>query len=101
MAQERQRWLVTYDIEDDRLRQRVASLLEGVGFRVQLSVFECVLERDGVDRLAARLSGLLERDAGETRADLRIYRLCASCFAASFGLGDVERGSGGDPWIVV
>jgi CRISPR-associated protein Cas2 len=35
------RYVVTYDIADDRRREDVATLLSGYGPRVQLSVFEC------------------------------------------------------------
>ena len=37
------RYVVTYDIADDRRREDVATLLSGYGPRVQLSVFECDL----------------------------------------------------------
>ena len=47
---------------------------------------------------AQRLGRLID---GRTGVDLRIYRLCAPCFAASFGLGEVERGAGAEPWVVV
>jgi CRISPR-associated protein Cas2 len=35
------RYLITYDIADDRRREDVATVLSGYGPRVQLSVFEC------------------------------------------------------------
>lgn len=35
------RYVVTYDIADDRRREDVATLLSGYGPRVQLSAFEC------------------------------------------------------------
>lgn len=35
------KYVVTYDIADDRRREDVATLLSGYGPRVQLSVFEC------------------------------------------------------------
>ena len=36
----RRLWMVCYDIEDDGVRQRVATILKGFGERVQWSVFE-------------------------------------------------------------
>lgn len=33
--------------------------------------------------------------------DIRIYRLCADCYGASLGLGELEEGTGGEPWILV
>lgn len=35
--------MITYDISDDRIRYRVAKILENHGSRVQYSVFECRL----------------------------------------------------------
>ena len=74
-------YLVCYDITDDTLRRRVSDLLGGQGERVQRSVFEVRLgDRNDLDRLHARLSELL---APEPQAELRFYRLCARCRAAS------------------
>ncbi len=98
MTENRIRYVITYDVEDDRLRNRIAKVLEGTGFRVQKSVFECMLDGRELDRLVRRLGRLVE---GSTGADVRVYRVCASCFAASFGLGEVEEGTGGEPWVVV
>lgn len=92
------RYLVAYDIEDDRTRSRVADILEGLGWRVQESVFECLLDGQALDRLTLRLSRELEKHDG---GNVRMYRLCSRCHEASFGLGDVTPGSGGNPWIVV
>ncbi len=98
MSRARNRYVITYDIENDRVRSKVSELLEGAGFRVQKSVFECLLAPDDLDRLVARIGRLAEGRGG---LDVRVYRLCASCFADSFGLGEVEAGSGAEPWVVV
>jgi CRISPR-associated protein Cas2 len=44
-------YLICYDLSSDAERGRVASLLEGYGFRLQFSVFECRLARATLDRL--------------------------------------------------
>ena len=36
--------LVTYDIKDDKKRNKVCNILKDYGNRVQYSVFECYLE---------------------------------------------------------
>lgn len=78
-------WLVAYDIADDTLRGRAASILEGFGVRVQESVFECTLDDRRRVVLQSRLSQLLHEQTG---VNVRFYRLCATCRAASVGLGD-------------
>lgn len=92
------RYVVAYDIEDDRVRARMAKLLTRYGVRVQKSVFECDLEPETLARLQRRLHEELSRNPG---GDVRVYRACADCLDASWGLGDVEEGLGGDPWIVI
>lgn len=62
--------LVSYDIPDDRRRGRVAHALKDYGERVQLSVFECNLENESLERLRSRLPPLLE----DKEDSVRIYR---------------------------
>ena len=37
-------WVVCYDISDDRRRRQVIKLLRSYGYRVQESVFHCLLK---------------------------------------------------------
>jgi CRISPR-associated protein Cas2 len=92
------RYVIAYDIEDDRARTRIAALLAGYGTRVQKSVFECNLEAEALERLTRLLS---EELAGAPGGGIRIYRLCADCYGASMGLGELAEGAGGEPWILV
>jgi len=66
---------VAYDIPDDRRRTKLAEHLENFGRRVQLSVFECLLEEKQLERMKAGIVRL----ADEEKDTVRIYRLCASC----------------------
>lgn len=93
------RHVIAYDIEDDRGRARIATVLERYGMRVQKSVFECRLEPKDRERLLRVLERELTRIGGA--GNIRIYRLCADCYGASEGLGDVAQGVDGEPWIVV
>lgn len=70
-------YVITYDVADDRLRTRVARVLEGFGQRVQYSVFECHLEPGRYRRLRRRLSAVFE--AAAPGDSVRFYRLCAGC----------------------
>jgi len=92
------RYVIAYDIEEDRVRTRIATLLGSYGTRVQKSVFECNLESEALERLTNLLSTELAVTPG---GNIRIYALCADCYAASLGLGELEEGTGGEPWILV
>lgn len=80
--------VVTYDVENDRTRGRVAALLEGYGQRVQKSVFECRLGEREMKELVSRLQEELGTDPG---GQVRIYRVCDQCMDSSFGLGSVKH----------
>lgn len=70
------RMVVSYDIGSDRRRRKVAEIMEGAGYRVQYSVFECDLDDEGLKRLQQRLRPLVSKRAGES---VRFYPLCAAC----------------------
>jgi CRISPR-associated protein Cas2 len=71
----RQFVVVSYDIPDDRRRNRVCKLLKDYGERVQYSVFECLLRPEELKRLRERLKPLLVPEED----DVRFYRLCENC----------------------
>ena len=71
--------LISYDIENDKLRAKVAKILEGHGERVQYSVFECHLRVKDYNRLKGRLTGLLDKASEKETKSIRLYRLCAPC----------------------
>lgn len=68
-------YVVTYDIPDTPRRTRLAKVLKDFGERVQLSVFECILDD--------RLFGQMVKRIGETIAEeedrVRVYRVCEGC----------------------
>lgn len=75
-------YVVSYDIPDDKKRNHVAKTLLDFGTRVQYSVFECIMDDDGVKRLIARLSDLVSDEDS-----VRLYALCAKCENAALVLG--------------
>jgi CRISPR-associated protein Cas2 len=77
------RYIIAYDIGDDRRRLRVAKFLEGWGRRVQKSVFECKLSPDELDKIHTRLKQILILD--EDRCHL--YRLCGECVPKRIVIG--------------
>lgn len=81
------RHVIAYDISPDEIRLAVSRVLEGVGVRVQESVFECELSGPELDALLKRLIAAL----GSPKAgQIRCYRVCRDCYLASFGLGEIE-----------
>ena len=51
----RQRYIVSYDICDDRRLRQVAKIMESFGIRIQYSVFQCDLNSTDVVRLKGKL----------------------------------------------
>ncbi len=90
-------YVVAYDISDDRIRDRMAEALAGFGQRVQESVFECQLDPGDVPALRRVVVETLERPE---HGNVRIYRVCADCHAASFGIGAVVVTFGSGPCLV-
>ena len=58
------RWLVAYDIGNDRKRRRVAGVMEGQGLRVQRSVFSVECTQHAMVALLSRLDSMVEREDG-------------------------------------
>jgi CRISPR-associated protein Cas2 len=80
----RRQWIVvSYDVADDKRRNRVMKAVEGYGARAQYSVFECDIKPEDADKLLARLQALIDSKAD----DIRFYPLCESCQAKMRLLG--------------
>ena len=80
-------YVITYDIPDDKVRNRVAKFLETKGTRVQESVFECRRRPGEVMTLAQ----LLKRVMKNAEGNIRIYQVCADCMNQSVGIGRIVR----------
>lgn len=81
-------YVVSYDIPDDRKRDRVSKTLLDFGSRVQYSVFECILDNKLLEKMTAKLSMIISDEDS-----LRIYALCAKCegVAKVLGKGEVTK----------
>ncbi len=77
------RYVISYDIVNDRRRQRTSEALKDFGDRVQYSVFECELESAELEVLVGRLVEEME----PSEDSCRIYRLCGACVEAVRNLG--------------
>ena len=68
------RVLISYDISDDKRRREVAKIMEGYGYRVQYSVFECDLKRQQMKALQKALRPHVKARQGDS---IRFYPLPA------------------------
>ena len=68
------RYVIAYDVVDDRKRTRLAEVLLDYGERVQKSVFEADLKRSEVQEIVQRVSHLIAPEDS-----LRFYPMCETC----------------------
>jgi CRISPR-associated protein Cas2 len=82
-------YIVSYDISNDKLRNRVSDVLEGYGFRVQESVFECQFNPDDLGKVVNRLENLITNND-----NIRIYPLCKDCIKKALEIGKTKLVAG-------
>lgn len=68
-------FVVCYDISNDASRKQMAMRLLDFGVRIQESVFECLLDEEGYERMLKRI----DKIALTTTDRVRIYRICRKC----------------------
>lgn len=73
---DRKIYIISYDIKSDKLRAKIAKVLENFGKRVQYSVFELQITEKQYETLYRKLILLM---SGENLGDIRIYKLCGKC----------------------
>ena len=81
-------YVISYDISNDRLRTRLAKLLEGYGVRVHYSVFECRLDIDQYKVLFERMKEYSKKFESDS---IRIYRICKNCEKEIETLGNLKK----------
>lgn len=88
--------VVCYDIPDDRRRTKVGEALEGFGYRVQKSVFECEVTAQQNQEMQRRVASRIDPNEDS----VRYYYLCQNCLlnVRISGLGEVKRDK---PYFVV
>ena len=70
------RYVISYDIESDRTRRKLAKRLEGYGVRIQYSVFECNLTDKRFQKLYKEIFQLT---SGKSDGSVRFYSICKNC----------------------
>lgn len=80
-----QRYVVAYDISNDKKRKKIGEVLEAYGRRVNFSVFEIQIKNQSQKgKLEDELLGLLDPKYDS----LRFYNICQNCIERSWSLGD-------------
>lgn len=77
------RYVIAYDIADDKRRRRLVRVLEAYGDRVQWSLFEAVLDRPLLDNLLRQVGRVIDPDADR----VLVHVLCAACEGRARRLG--------------
>ena len=77
-------FLIVYDIESNRRRNKVSTLLESYGIRVQKSAFECYLDERRMDSLRKQLQKIAVKED-----NIRIYYLNGRYYDACKGTESV------------
>ena len=80
-------YVVTYDIGDDKRRNKVVKLLEGIGTRMNFSVFECML----TDIQYRNMCKSLEKIIIKREDWVNIYPLCTECYARITYIPDIKK----------
>ncbi|MBN2533486.1 MAG: CRISPR-associated endonuclease Cas2 [Spirochaetales bacterium] len=88
-------YLVVYDISADKERTKVQKLLEGYGFGIQKSVFECLLSK----RLKRELIQKLEKMNIKT-GFIKLYRYDKTIKNTIIGVYDRKNPDEGNAFIV-
>jgi CRISPR-associated protein Cas2 len=68
--------VIAYDIQDDRKRAKVSKLLEKYGYRINYSVFECMLTEKQYTTIREQIKSKID-----TKADTVVYYpICVDCY---------------------
>lgn len=95
MSDTRHVMVFAYDVQNDKIRRKVAAVLEDRLVRVQRSVFEARMTRAEAQSLAQLITPLLED--GDS---LRVYCLNQDSLAASQAIGGVPFPERQDFWLL-
>ncbi|CAK0751661.1 CRISPR-associated endoribonuclease Cas2 [Gammaproteobacteria bacterium] len=77
------RYVICYDVSDNKRRRHLSMCLQAYGDRVQESVFEAVLDRMLFDRMVKDV----EKQIQDSTDTVRIYPLCGTCAGKVVRLG--------------
>lgn len=98
MSKREQKYVISYDITSDKIRNKVASELTNYGKRVQYSVFECTLTDARFQQLYKKLLNLCCKSEADS---IRIYTLCENCTRKIVTMGLCKEKKDTDSVIII
>lgn len=69
------KYVIAFDISNDRRRKAVGKACSAVGFRVQRSVYECIMQDAAYQALFCQIDRIVDKE----RDTVRIYPLDKNC----------------------
>ncbi len=77
------RYVICYDISNNKRRKKVADILDSYGDRIQNSVFEMVAS----DKIFQICLKKVKQSIDQKNDQIAVYKLCASCNRKALYLG--------------
>lgn len=69
------KYVIAFDIVNDRTRARAVKILSEYAYRVQKSVFESLASKETLEEIEKKLEKILDKK----KDSVRIYPLCGKC----------------------
>lgn len=82
------KYVVAYDISNDKRRKKLSELLDAYGVRVNYSVYEIELNKSKREKLLHEIE--LQKLFDKKYDSLRFYHLCETCVPKSFDMAQRE-----------
>lgn len=70
-------YIITYDIEEDRDRNKIMKILKDYGNRLQYSVYQCNLDEKNLMALVKKLQKRLRSQ----NDSIIVFKLCNKCYS--------------------
>lgn len=77
------KYIIAYDIQNDKKRRKVSKILEENGVRLQFSVFECKLNKKELKELKTKIDNIISSKSDS----VLIFNLCETCENKSINIG--------------
>ena len=80
-------YVIAYDIKSNKRRRKIAKTVEKFGGRINLSVFECMVDMIQLKELLEKIDEIIDKSEDQ----IAIFPLCLECFTKVIYLPEVTR----------